>query len=61
MRVWPLPVPGGGDEVEAGMDACVRNHLLPINAHLLVEVLVKLLVDILQDRGPAEEEGGGAS
>ena len=35
------------------MDSGVRNHLLPINAHLLVKVAIKLLVDKLSDRLPA--------
>lgn len=44
----------GRDEVEATVHSAVRNHLLPINAHLLVQVLVKLLLHKLQDGGPAK-------
>ena len=41
------------DEVETAMDSGVRYHLLPINAHLLVEVAIKLLVDKLSNGLPA--------
>ena len=43
----------GRNKVEAGMNSCVRNHLLPVNSHLLIKVLVKLLIDVLNDGNPA--------
>ena len=50
------PVSSGWDEIEAAVDPGVWNHLLPANTDLLVQVLVKLVVHVLQDRSPAERE-----
>jgi len=47
------PVSSWRDEVKAAMNSGVRDNLLPINAHLLVQVFFKLVVDILQDWQPA--------
>ena len=49
------PVPSGGNEVETTMDSSVRDNLFPINAHFLIQILVKLLVDVLNNRHPARE------
>ncbi len=52
-----LPVTSRRDEVEAAVNPGIWDHLLPINAHLFVQVLVELLVDILQNRQPARKIG----
>lgn len=59
----------GRDEVEAAVNPGVWDHLLPRDTQLLVQVLVKLLIDMLQNGCPArrgrrgeerwEERGGG--
>ncbi len=49
-----LLVSSGRDEVETAVHSSVRDHLLPINAHLFIQILVKLLIDVLQDGHPAE-------
>lgn len=49
------PVSRGRDEVETAMHTGVRDHLLPINAHLLIQVPVELLVDMLQNGYPATQ------
>lgn len=46
-------MPGGRDEVEAAVDSGVWDHLLPGDAHLLVQVPVKLVIHVFQDRRPA--------
>ena len=43
------PMASWRDEVEAAVDSCIRDYLLPINAHLLVEIAVKLLVNVLSN------------
>ena len=51
----------GRDEVEAAVNPGVWDHLLPRDTQLLVQVLVKLLIDMLQNGCPArrgEERGG---
>ncbi len=50
----PLPpVSSRGDEVEAAVDPGVWDHLLTAHAHLLVQVPVKLVIHVFQDRRPA--------
>lgn len=53
LRGRDTPVPGGRDEVEAAVDSGVWDHLLPGDAHLLVQVPVKLVIHVFQDRRPA--------
>ena len=51
----------GRDEVEAAVNPGVWDHLLPCDTQLLVQVLIKLLIDVLQNGCPArrgEERGG---
>ena len=51
----------GRDEVEAAVNPGVWDHLLPRDTQLLIQVLVKLLIDVLQNGCPArrgEERGG---
>ena len=55
MRV--LPVSGGRDEVDTGVDSSVGNDLLSVDADLLIEVFVKLLIHVLQNRSPAADNG----
>ena len=45
-------MPRGWDEIEAAVNACVRDDLLPVDGHLLIEVLVKLLIDVFDDWHP---------
>ena len=52
LRDWDLLVPRGWDEVKTAVDTRVRDHLLPVDGHLLIEVLVKLLIDVLDDWHP---------
>ena len=56
---WPADsrVPGGGDEVEAGVDACVVGaDQLPLDLQLLLEVGLELAVDVVHDRPAAVRE-----
>lgn len=39
-------------EVDAAVDAAVRDVLLALNANLLIEVQLKLVIDVVQDRLP---------
>ena len=48
-----VPVSSWRDEIKAAVDSGVRYHLLPVNAHLLIEVFVKLLVEVFNYRHPA--------
>lgn len=52
----------GGDEIEAAVHPAVR-HLTAVDAGLCVEVILKLTVDVVDDRLPAGmgagQEGGG--
>ena len=47
-----LPVTSRWNEIQAAVDSSVRDHLFPINAHLFIEVFVKLFIHILQDGHP---------
>ena len=49
---------GGRDEVDAGVDARVWDGLLAVDAHFLVEVLLKLIVHKLQHRHPTAPHKG---
>lgn len=46
-------VAGGRDEVQAAVDACVGDALLPVDVDLLLQVLLILVVDELHDGLPA--------
>ena len=54
---------GRGDEVEAAVDASVRDAFLPGNVHLLLQELLVLLIDVLLNglpaRGGREKADGG--
>lgn len=50
-----LPVAKGGDEVKAAVYTVVLD-VLAVQATLVPEVLLKLLVDVVGDRLPAEAE-----
>ena len=44
---------GGSNEVETAVHASVWNDPLPGDAHFLVQVVLKLVIDIFQDGLPA--------
>ena len=46
-------MPGGGDEVETAVHTSVRNDPLPSDTHLLIQIALKLVIDMLQDGLPA--------
>lgn len=51
---------GGRDEVEAAVDARVRDALLSVDVDLLLQVLLVLVVDELHDGLPAAQRPGSA-
>ena len=52
-RQGHVRVAGGGDEVQAAVNAGVRDALLPVDVDLLLQVLLVLVVDELHDGLPA--------
>lgn len=53
--VFELPLSKRGDEVQTAVDSVVLD-VLPVQAALVPEVLLELLVDIVCDRPPAANE-----
>lgn len=49
---------GGWDEVEAAVDAGVRDAFLPVDIDFLLQVLLILVIDKLHDRLPAAQRSG---
>lgn len=52
-RGWYIRVSRGRDEVEAAVDACVRDAFLPGDVHLLLQELLVLFIDVLFNGLPA--------
>lgn len=50
---WYIRVSRGGDEVEAAVDASVRDAFLPGDVHLLLQELLVLFIDVLFNGLPA--------
>lgn len=50
---WYIRVSRGRDEVEAAVDACVRDAFLPGDVHLLLQELLVLFIDVLFNGLPA--------
>lgn len=49
-----LPMPRRSDEIQAALHSVVR-HLPSVDPGLCVEVILKLAVDVVDDRLPAED------